>query len=311
MAVQWENFNAVPRSKRGKHLLEFDPHFPLQVRSLRLGINDRLTPHYHDYLEVALVVGGRGACEIGSIDSLFAAGDLAVINSTDLHTFWSDPTCPVRLLTVYFLAEIVSPPEGGPDREFLSAFFDRGPGFNPYLKRSQLTGSRVPSIVRAMAATAAKSWTGDPAIARLRLKTDLYRLLLGLRELYAAELDSRRANERKARLGRLAPVFALVHERYGERISLEEAAGAVGMSTFRFCRVFKEATGKTFIGYLHRVRIDRAKELLSDPECPVAFAAAESGFDNASFFSKIFKSLMGVSPIEYRRQARRRAPLSG
>jgi AraC-like DNA-binding protein len=87
---------------------------------------------------------------------------------------------------------------------------------------------------------------------------------------------------------------------YSERISLDEAAQAVNASTRHFCKVFKSATGITFTDYLARVRVEKAKHLLSNPHLRVSEIAFETGFDSISQFNRSFKRITGQSPTQFR-----------
>jgi AraC-like DNA-binding protein/ligand-binding sensor protein len=83
-------------------------------------------------------------------------------------------------------------------------------------------------------------------------------------------------------------------------ITLAEIARALNVSTFHFCRKFKQATGLTFVKYLNRVRIEKAKILLHDKNLRITDIAYEVGFQSLTHFNRIFRKLVGHSPTEYR-----------
>ena len=72
------------------------------------------------------------------------------------------------------------------------------------------------------------------------------------------------------------------------------------MSPQYFCRFFKTATGTTMTEYV--LRMDLAMEFLSGSAMSVTEIAYASGFSSHSYFDRVFKRLMGVTPQEYRRQ---------
>ena len=84
---------------------------------------------------------------------------------------------------------------------------------------------------------------------------------------------------------------ALIAERHGEELSLTEVAGAVNMSAFYFCKTFKKATGMTFTDYLARVRVEKVKNLLLNPNKRVSEAAYEAGFQSLSQFNRVFRRI--------------------
>ncbi|MGO8765015.1 MAG: helix-turn-helix domain-containing protein [Limisphaerales bacterium] len=87
-----------------------------------------------------------------------------------------------------------------------------------------------------------------------------------------------------------------------EDLSLEQVARSVHTSKFYFCKIFKRATGINFTDYLSRVRTERAKNLLLNPNLRVSEIAYEVGFQSLTHFNRIFKRILGQSPTEYRNQ---------
>jgi AraC-like DNA-binding protein len=83
-------------------------------------------------------------------------------------------------------------------------------------------------------------------------------------------------------------------------ITLEEIARALNVSTFHFCRKFKQTTGLTFVEYLNRVRIEKAKILLHNKNLHITDIAYEVGFQSLTHFNRIFRKLVGHSPTQYR-----------
>ncbi|HYG22462.1 MAG TPA: helix-turn-helix domain-containing protein [Verrucomicrobiae bacterium] len=91
-----------------------------------------------------------------------------------------------------------------------------------------------------------------------------------------------------------------IHEHQTEELSLGQVARAVNTSTFYFCKMFKKVTGINFTDYLSRVRIEKAKNLLLNPNLRVSEIAFEVGFQSLTHFNRVFKKILGQSPTEYR-----------
>ena len=83
-------------------------------------------------------------------------------------------------------------------------------------------------------------------------------------------------------------------------LMLRDVAGAVGMSESRFSTVFAQESGKTFTEYLTFLRLKRAKELLASTDMRSAQIAQEVGYNDAHYFSYLFKKNLGLTPGEYR-----------
>jgi AraC-like DNA-binding protein len=97
-----------------------------------------------------------------------------------------------------------------------------------------------------------------------------------------------------------AKEFILEHQT--DNLRLGHVAKAVNTSTFYFCKMFKKATGINFTDYLSRVRIEKSKNLLLNPNLRVSEIAFEVGFQSLTHFNRVFKKILGQSPTEYRAQ---------
>lgn len=89
-------------------------------------------------------------------------------------------------------------------------------------------------------------------------------------------------------------------------MSLHLAAAHVGLSPAHFSTVFSQKMGRTFIEYLTRLRMERAKELLSNTDMKLAAIALEIGYNEPNYFSYAFKKNEGVTPKEFRARAQGR-----
>lgn len=112
----------------------------------------------------------------------------------------------------------------------------------------------------------------------------------------------------------VAKARAFIAEHYSDELSLGEIARVVNMSTFYFCKAFRKATGMTFTDYLARVRVEKVKNLLMNPQKRVSEAAYAAGFQSLSQFNRVFRRIAGESPTTYRERlhggGRRSRPLA-
>lgn len=131
-----------------------------------------------------------------------------------------------------------------------------------------------------------------------------YESLIRLLTIFAGHLAASgnelllRANEREPATVLKARWFLEAH--HSEGFSLSQVARAVNASATYFSKRFKEATGMTFIEYLGRVRIEKAKNLLQNPNLCVSAIALEVGFRSVSQFNRMFKKVTGRSPKQLR-----------
>jgi len=95
---------------------------------------------------------------------------------------------------------------------------------------------------------------------------------------------------------------AFIEQNHSDDLSLGAVAKAVNTSTFYFCKMFKKATGINFTEYVSRVRIEKSKNLLLNPNLRVSEIAYEVGFQSLTHFNRVFKKIVGQSPTDYRAQ---------
>ena len=100
----------------------------------------------------------------------------------------------------------------------------------------------------------------------------------------------------------IAKARAYIQEHQTEELSLNQVAKAVNMSSYYFCKMFKKVCGINFTDYVARVRIEKSKNLLLNPNLRVSEIAFEVGFQSLTHFNRVFKKILGQSPTEYRAQ---------
>jgi len=126
--------------------------------------------------------------------------------------------------------------------------------------------------------------------------------MLDLVESHLAEVaqDTRNRLQMSSEITR-AIQFIKLH--YKDNISLQTVAEHVNLSFGYLSNLFKKEFGMTFVDYLNRYRVERAKELLLMTQIKSCDVAAEVGFSpEYTYFSKVFKKITGLNPNEYRKQ---------
>ncbi len=92
---------------------------------------------------------------------------------------------------------------------------------------------------------------------------------------------------------------------YTRKLTLEEAAAIVGYSPAYFSRIFKDEMGLTFKEALNSIRIERSKSLLLSSQASISEICSMVGFNDQSYYCKVFKKLSGVTPDRFRKRSRR------
>lgn len=107
-------------------------------------------------------------------------------------------------------------------------------------------------------------------------------------------------NEGKKYSKPISESLKLIEERYNENLSLDDISNAISVSKNYFCYLFKREVGMSLWNYLTMVRLKYARKLLEETNLKAYEIAFQVGYDNPSYFSKMFKRQEGMTPNEYR-----------
>ncbi len=98
----------------------------------------------------------------------------------------------------------------------------------------------------------------------------------------------------------VAKAKQFIREHYTEDLSLGRVSSSVNTSLFYFCKLFRKCTAITFTQFVSRTRVEKAKNLLLNPNLRTSEVAFEVGFGSLTHFNRMFKRIVGQSPTEYR-----------
>jgi AraC family transcriptional regulator len=131
-------------------------------------------------------------------------------------------------------------------------------------------------------------------LIRSKIMSILERLCSGHSEGY----DKTRG-EREELLSAIKHAIGIIHARYSERLTLESLATEIGISKYYFSRKFHRLTGYSPISYLNLTRCENAKLLLTRQKSIMEVAEAV-GYEDQSYFTRIFRRTIGITPTEYK-----------
>jgi YesN/AraC family two-component response regulator len=88
---------------------------------------------------------------------------------------------------------------------------------------------------------------------------------------------------------------------YDKDISLSQMANLYFLNEQYLCRLFKKKKGINFSDYVNRIRLDKAKQLLASSDNKIINISMQLGFNNVSYFNRLFKKYFGLTPSQYKR----------
>ena len=253
--------------------------------------------HAHKDYELNLITSGKGKRIVGNNISTFENGDLVLIGP-DLAHGWefahSEQSKFSECLTIMISETLVnSSLTQFKELESIHRLFERA------LKGVVFKGNHAKEAAQQMKQLA-EIHGPESFIAMLKLlktlaeieEQEIISITPELPESYYKDLDQ------------IKTVYNFVMINLQNAITLDTAAGLLNMAPGSFCRFFKKRTGKSFIQYVKDIRISHASKMLSDTDLPIAQISFESGYNNLANFNFYFKSLMKMTPSEYRKNFR-------
>jgi len=254
--------------------------------------------HYHKEFELAYILDGHGTRYVGSSIKSYAAGDLVLVGEQLPHVwksdeiFHEDNNLYTEAIVVKFCSDFAGKdflkiPEA---RGILKTLNDASGGLRIIGKTNQAIGN---ILVKMLKQSPLEQVMALMQILNLMSKTEEKGVLSNY------DLHQSTNPKEKDRINRIIKHSTLNFKR---TIPLEEIAGIANLSKSAFCRYFKHTVRKSYIEFLYDIRVEYACKLLLEGDLGMTQICYESGFNNPSSFSQIFKRIKGISPNKYRKQ---------
>lgn len=244
----------------------------------------RVGPKVADYFLLHHVTSGRGRFRLGESETELGPGDTFLIPPNELASYVSDEADPWKYRWIAF---------AGTHAAALAASAGLGAS-RPVVRTgvSKIPGQRCKNIYESF-------WKRGPA-APLEAAGHLLLLFAALRELGEDGTPAPPRPESHAE-ELVRQVIGYLSSQYAEPVTIERMAETLGYNRAYLSRLFKAHAGVSPSAFLSRIRLDQGKRLLRErPELTVEQVAFSAGFQDALYFSKLFKRWHGQSPTEYR-----------
>jgi len=251
----------------------------------------------HKNYELNFIASGHGKRIVGNNISTFENGDLILIGPDLPHGREFPPSeqiTPPECLTLIISETLINSDLSHiQELESIQNLFKRA------LKGLAFKGNSVKEVARQMEQLA-RLHGPESFIALLKL----LKTLTEIEEQEILSLSPELPDSYYKDLSQIKTVYHFVRRNLHNSITLDTAAGLLNMAPGSFCRFFKKRTGKSFIQFVKEIRISHASRMLSETEVPVAQICFESGYNNLANFNFYFKSIMKMTPSEYRKNFR-------
>jgi AraC-like DNA-binding protein len=258
--------------------------------------------HFHPHYQLFTVIKGTGTRFIGDDIRHFEEGDTVFLGPNMPHLWRSDRNyfekesqLQTEGIVVYFKEDFLG-----------NDFFEKPEMFDikSFLKNSErgldITGTLGAEMVRDL--NELLGLTGFEGISKL---LNILHKLSVTNDYHYISSSNYTNTHKISETERMRIVHEYVLKHFKENINLSTVASLSNMTEAAFCRYFKSRTNKTFSDFVKEIRIGNACKMLQDENKSISQTCYESGYNTVSNFNNQFKSLKGVSPLQYQKLYRR------
>lgn len=246
--------------------------------------------HSHDYAEILYILSGRGWYQIGGQEYEVSAGDVILCNPGTRHRFSERENSMLE----FYLAFNDFQFRGAPPNHFLLA--DGSCVLHTTTEtRQEMTKCCYEMIQENDSCRPGKYFMLKACLIKL--------LILLVRETGAFSAGPDGCCLESYNKGyAVKKIISYLTENYEHKISLDQIARNMYLSPVYISKIFKEETGESPINYLIKIRLEKAKEILTNEEnLSIKEVAGRVGYEDVYHFSKLFKKYYGIAPLYYRK----------
>ncbi len=254
--------------------------------------------HWHDAMEIDLLRSGSAIFQIGEEDYILDEGSAIWINQGRLHSVKpaDDRDC-VILSILFHPAYLFEKEDSFLAAKYYTPLTDSAALPCMILRRNDAYGHRaLENVDTILEANLNKAYGYE-----LQTKSLLCALWLKLLENAGDQIkdnDHSLTDEQ-----RVKDALEYIHSHFSDALTLDDIANSIHVSRSECCRCFKRSTGGSPFDYLltHRIFESAKRMQRGDPSADTIQSLAEAvGFNNTSYFNRIFRKYLGITPTRYK-----------
>ncbi len=271
--------------------------FPFNIYLCSIPLDFPLVPaHWHNDMEIIYIKKGQGRITVDLVPIVVNSGDIIVVPPGQLHSIEQFEDQSMEYENIIFQLNMLMAVQGDTCTEkFFQPLLQRQISiWNHYTPDSSV----YPVLSNCLDTMDNICKTFAPGY-ELAIKGQLFTLFYSLISFIKDPLPS---HQNKS-LDRLKDILKYVETNYSDKISIADAADICGFSQSHFMKFFKQNMAVSFTDYLNDYRLTMATRLLVSSSDSIVNIAAETGFDNLSYFNRLFKRKYGCTPTAFRNRS--------
>lgn len=250
--------------------------------------------HYHSSLEIGCCISGKGWFHFGEKTYPVQVGDVFIVNHSEMHIASSDEEDPSTYIFLNFDSGLLLTE----DERLLIPFCYSNGLYQNRISSNERLATELRQLIERVQSELVDKQEGYSSMVKATM-LQICTLLLRNRSIQLQQKDWQKLTRTIRDYRKL---MDYIKEHYMEPLTLQDVAKYLGVSSSRASHVFLEATGRHFKDCLLQLRLNESKQLLLDTNLDITEVCFSSGFQSVSTFYRLFGSVIGVTPIEYRQQ---------
>lgn len=251
--------------------------------------------HWHSEIELIVIKKGRGFVSADFLKTPVSSGDIVIIRPGQLHSIEQDGAYAMEYENIIFKPDLlISDSSDLCAVQFITPLMLGTIPSDTYLTPALSYYQTAAEYIRQIDLLCATRLEGY----QLAVKGYLFQILFLLISNQNKK-ETASASQMKS-LEKMKTILKYVEQHYAEHISIDDMATLTYYSKSHFMKFFKAHMGMGFIEYLNNYRLTMAERLLRSSDASILDIAEQSGFDNLSYFNRIFKRKYGDAPGRWR-----------
>lgn len=270
------------------------PQFPYNTYLCSIPLDFTLVPaHWHKDVELIVIKKGTGTIAVDMAPQTVFAGDIVLVRPGQIHSISQHDNDTMEYENILFRPDLLySQNTDLRTLEYFDLYFNPEYNLPWHIDHSNSCHKKLAECINAIDTLCGER----PRYYELSVKGYLFQFFY---LLFSCQESPVYSTGRKS-LDKVKKMIAYIEEHYMEPISVQSAADYMGFSNSHFMKFFKQNMHTTFTSYLNHYRLTIAGRLLLTTDDNILVISEKTGFNNLSYFNRLFKQYFHMTPREYR-----------
>lgn len=270
------------------------PQFPYNTYLCSIPLDFTSVPaHWHKDVELIVIKKGTGVIAVDMEPRTVHAGDIILVRPGQIHAISQHANDKMEYENILFQTDLLYTQSTDPRTvDYFEPYFNLKYDLPWHIDQSFSVHNELAECINAIDTLCSH----HPKYYELSVKGHLFQFFY---LLFSSQETPVFSDNRKS-LNKVKQMISYIEDNYMSPISIQSAADYMGFSHSHFMKFFKQNMHTTFTNYLNNYRLTIAARLLLTTDDSILSVSEKTGFNNLSYFNRLFKQYYHMTPREYR-----------